>query len=232
MPSLSVGRHFALHRVYDRHRYFVTCTYDGSNEKMYVNGTLAATGSTTATPLTGTGNLYVGGGSSGWYFPGIIDDVRVYDRALSANEIGYLYFQTAALMGNEGDLVYKGSSHNYQFCNGTIWCAMGPRAAVPVLRRPATRPTSSTTAPAMSCNIATAAIGLRSANKLITLPCLVFRSFAVIIRRRLVSRSANAGTLDRSRPALRKLLLIERRRAGRSAFCVPPLLMWWQRPGR
>jgi hypothetical protein len=63
-------------------------TYDGATLRLYVNGTQA-----TATALTGAmavsnGPLKIGGNGiwSEW-FAGLIDDVRVYDRALSAAEI-------------------------------------------------------------------------------------------------------------------------------------------------
>jgi Concanavalin A-like lectin/glucanases superfamily len=62
--------------------------YSGGSVRLYVNGTLAAT-----TPVPGplpnsSGPLRIGGNSMwGEYFSGLIDEVRVYDRALSAAEI-------------------------------------------------------------------------------------------------------------------------------------------------
>ena len=64
-------------------------TYDGVTLRLYVNGTqvtqLAASGSIT----TSTGALRIGGNAV-WseYFSGLIDEVRIYNRALTAGEIG------------------------------------------------------------------------------------------------------------------------------------------------
>lgn len=63
-------------------------TYDGTTMRLYVNGTqtstLATTGSITAT----TNPLRIGGTTAlGQYFTGLIDEVRVYNRALAASEI-------------------------------------------------------------------------------------------------------------------------------------------------
>jgi hypothetical protein len=63
-------------------------TYDGTNVRLYTNGTL-----TTATPASGTivnsaDPLRIGGDLTwGEWFAGRIDDVRIYSRALSAAEI-------------------------------------------------------------------------------------------------------------------------------------------------
>ena len=63
-------------------------TYDGSNARLYVNGgqvgVAAATGA-----LRSTGNPLTIGGNNVWgeWFAGQIDDVRIYNRALSAGEI-------------------------------------------------------------------------------------------------------------------------------------------------
>jgi hypothetical protein len=64
-------------------------TYDLTTIRLYVNGSLAASTATTGGVTTSTGPLRIGGNSVwGEYFAGLIDDVRVYNRALSAVEIG------------------------------------------------------------------------------------------------------------------------------------------------
>ena len=63
-------------------------TYDGANLKFYVNGTLISTTAATGAIDTSTGVLRIGGNSIfGEYFKGLIDEVRIYNRALSAAEI-------------------------------------------------------------------------------------------------------------------------------------------------
>jgi hypothetical protein len=66
----------------------VAATYDGTTLRVYLNG--VQTGSSTngkAISVT-TGKLKIGGNAIwGEWFKGLIDDVRIYDRALGASEI-------------------------------------------------------------------------------------------------------------------------------------------------
>jgi len=66
----------------------LAATYDGANLRLYVNGTLVSTKAATGAIQPGTRALRIGGNSiwSEW-FAGLIDEVRVYNRALSAAEI-------------------------------------------------------------------------------------------------------------------------------------------------
>ena len=61
-------------------------TYDGSRIRLYVNGRLVATTAQQGPLVTGSGDLTIGNNGGDW-FDGLIDEVRVYDRALSASEI-------------------------------------------------------------------------------------------------------------------------------------------------
>jgi hypothetical protein len=66
----------------------VAATYDGARQRLYVNGTEVANRAQTGSILTSTGPLRVGGnGVWGEFFAGRIDEVRVYDRALTPQEI-------------------------------------------------------------------------------------------------------------------------------------------------
>jgi hypothetical protein len=63
-------------------------TFDGSNLRLYVNGSLVATRVASGTILTSANPLRIGGSSAlGRWFRGRIDEVRVYNRALTASEI-------------------------------------------------------------------------------------------------------------------------------------------------
>lgn len=68
--------------------HHVVGTYDGSQMKIYVNGSLKQTCSATGDINTTTQNLWFGGynGVDG-EFPGIIDNVKIFSRALSSDEI-------------------------------------------------------------------------------------------------------------------------------------------------
>jgi fibronectin type 3 domain-containing protein len=66
----------------------VAATYDGTTERLYVNGTPVSSLAVSGTIATSTSPLKIGGNSIwGEYFDGLIDEVRVYNRALSAGEI-------------------------------------------------------------------------------------------------------------------------------------------------
>ncbi len=73
----------------------VSGTYDGSELKIYLDGGIRATTVHTGAIEIGTENLTIGTNSeeSGRFYNGFIDDVRVYNRALSDGEILYLVSQ-------------------------------------------------------------------------------------------------------------------------------------------
>ena len=67
---------------------FLTETYDGSTVRLYVNGTQVASTAHTGNIATSTNPLQIGGDSIyGQFFAGLIDNVRVYNTALSAAQI-------------------------------------------------------------------------------------------------------------------------------------------------
>jgi hypothetical protein len=66
----------------------LAATYDGANQRLYVNGTQVASRAQTGPILTSTGALRIGGNNVfGEYFNGRVDEVRVYNRALTQAEI-------------------------------------------------------------------------------------------------------------------------------------------------
>ncbi len=72
--------------------YQVTLIYANSSMYLYINGTLKWTGTQSGT--SGNYNMTIGAAQYATYsryLSGSIDDVRVYNRALSAAEIAALY---------------------------------------------------------------------------------------------------------------------------------------------
>ncbi|MBS0394855.1 MAG: DUF4082 domain-containing protein, partial [Proteobacteria bacterium] len=66
----------------------VAVTYDGAILRLYVNGTQVASGTASGALSTSLNPLWIGGNNPfGEYFAGRIDEVRVYNRALSATEV-------------------------------------------------------------------------------------------------------------------------------------------------
>ena len=63
-------------------------TYDGANLRLYVNGTQVAIRAATGAIQATANPLWIGGNQPyGEYFRGLIDEARVYNRALSQTEI-------------------------------------------------------------------------------------------------------------------------------------------------
>lgn len=73
----------------------LTGTYDGSNLKLYINGALNNTVSGTGAPFNSAKviPLQIGGDTGRFTWSGSLDDVRIYNRALSAAEVNQLYRQ-------------------------------------------------------------------------------------------------------------------------------------------
>jgi hypothetical protein len=66
----------------------LAATYDGTTLRLFVNGTLVSNSVVGSAILTSGGALRIGGNSLwGEYFQGRIDEVRIYNRALTAAEI-------------------------------------------------------------------------------------------------------------------------------------------------
>ena len=68
--------------------HHVVATGDGSTLRLFVNGVLEASMSSTVTPVANGYPLQIGGNTEqGYYFPGAIDDVRLYSAALPADAV-------------------------------------------------------------------------------------------------------------------------------------------------
>jgi len=120
--------------------YHVVATYDGSSStsgmKLYVDG-VSQSLSVVRNDLSETiqNNVKLAIGAENGDFPaastsfdGEIDDVRVYDRELTAEEVADLY----ATNGCEaGKIVYNAGFSVMQYCNGAEWVAMGPVGGTP-----------------------------------------------------------------------------------------------------
>ncbi|MBP7280213.1 MAG: hypothetical protein KBA66_01455 [Leptospiraceae bacterium] len=70
----------------------ITGVYDGTNLELYVNGVSVGTQAKTGN-LIGTGSFRVGTNVGSGFFSGDLDDIRIYNTALSATQIEVLYLQ-------------------------------------------------------------------------------------------------------------------------------------------
>ena len=71
--------------------YNVVGTATATQHRLYVNGNLANTKNTNKADVTSTDSTFVGSGRSGVFFKGQIDDVRIYNSALSSSQIKQNY---------------------------------------------------------------------------------------------------------------------------------------------
>jgi hydrogenase maturation factor HypE len=66
----------------------VAITYDGTTLRMFINGVQTASKVLGGSITVSTGALQIGGNTVwGEYFKGLIDEVRIYNRALTSAEI-------------------------------------------------------------------------------------------------------------------------------------------------
>jgi len=84
-------------------KMFVVFLYDGSNMKLYLNniesGSVAKTGNISTSSIV---SAYIGDTpGAARNFDGVIDDVRIYTRALSVNEMTTIYYSES-----KDDIVY------------------------------------------------------------------------------------------------------------------------------
>jgi hypothetical protein len=73
--------------------YYITLSNDGSTSKFYLNGALVYSENVTGSITTNTSDLILGRCLTGSLYPldGKLDDVRIYNRALSDGEVQALY---------------------------------------------------------------------------------------------------------------------------------------------
>jgi hypothetical protein len=97
-------------------------TYNGSVGKLYRNGTQVATDSPIGEFYDWSETVYIGAATASpdtgtWtdYFNGSIDEVRIYNRALSADEILAIYNSTAPYYISNHSLPRTDSNGNYNY---------------------------------------------------------------------------------------------------------------------
>lgn len=77
--------------------YHYTATYDGKTVKIYINGTLVKTIQFDETMSHSSGPLWLGAFTDGSFFKGVMDELRIYNYALTPAEVKKLYSYTDKL---------------------------------------------------------------------------------------------------------------------------------------
>ncbi|MEI6783705.1 MAG: FG-GAP-like repeat-containing protein, partial [Verrucomicrobiota bacterium] len=119
--------------------YQVTATCDGTNASLYVNGQLRVSGASATYTGTAQGTRIGSHVCCGDYFPGLMRDVRIWNRPLTASEIATNIYAT--LTGSEPNLLGywpcgEGSgpttadlstfNHAGTLAGGAAWVTLGP----------------------------------------------------------------------------------------------------------
>jgi hypothetical protein len=93
----------------------ITVTYDGVTGRIYRNGKLKEEGDIPAEGFTGT--AYIGGIDihNGGFWRGMIDEVGLFDRALTEEEVGQLYLMTGEMVATGPTLTEGASGNGYYF---------------------------------------------------------------------------------------------------------------------
>ncbi len=83
--------------------YHIVGTYDNSQLKLYINSQIKAITNYSGNMISNNENLFIGrvGNSNGYFTNGSIDDVRIYRRALTGDEVQILYEQHCWATGVE-----------------------------------------------------------------------------------------------------------------------------------
>ena len=107
--------------------HLVTGEYDGVNWVLYVDGvkmssTAAASGALATSVAASIGGASISG-SFTRFFPGTIDDVRIYNRALSAQEVAQLYAMGQATIAHSNTVALSNGLVGYWPLDGntTSW---------------------------------------------------------------------------------------------------------------
>ena len=91
--------------------YTVAYTFDGNNSRLYVNGALISSvpKSGAVTFTANTDDLYIGKSNNSVFpynFNGVIDEIRIYNKAISSSQVGYLNLMKDKYMRINNKLVY------------------------------------------------------------------------------------------------------------------------------
>jgi|GEM_PF-6796410 len=82
-------------QIPDKRWSYIVCTYNGSVMKVYKNGVLVGSKDASGSIVSSDYNLKIGDtGNAGDPFNGTIDEVRIYNKSLSAEEVKQRYLST------------------------------------------------------------------------------------------------------------------------------------------
>jgi hypothetical protein len=103
----------------------ITVTYDGITGRIYRNGRLREEGHIPSEGFTGT--AYIGGINkhNGGFWRGTIDEVALFNRALTEEEVAQFYLTTGEMLATGPTLTEGASGNGYYFNGGTDYIDVG-----------------------------------------------------------------------------------------------------------
>jgi len=114
--------------------HHVAGTYDGTTMILYVNGKPVNSNAQTGAVNNGGNGFGIGNNATcGQPIGGLYDDVRVYDRALTPEDVEALYEapSKSCEIQNRGSIIYNTDGQVMQYCDSSNWVAMGKQRYVP-----------------------------------------------------------------------------------------------------
>ena len=99
--------------------YYVTATYDSQGYmKIYLNGKLDGTAGPYLIPANSGNDLYIGKWASDGSYPfnGLIDEVKIYNYALTADEVKQDYNQGSAIQMGQTSQTISGTTTSLEYC--------------------------------------------------------------------------------------------------------------------
>jgi hypothetical protein len=99
--------------------YHIALTRNGSTFLFYVDGSLVSSNTSTVVIPTPDAPLTIGQAEGGFYFSGLLDEIQIYSRALSASEVQAIYQAGTNGMCAPTPLMFTGSP-SYSKTNGVV----------------------------------------------------------------------------------------------------------------
>ena len=119
---------FANSLVTDGAWHNIVGVYDGTNVMIYLDGVLKNTQLATGGFTQNTAGYIIAHPGHGTSSSFSLDDIRVYNVALTAVQVATLYNSASPTYHGEGDLMYNSTYNVMQYCNGTNFVRIGSHA--------------------------------------------------------------------------------------------------------
>lgn len=118
--------------------HHIAMTYNGTKIDVYIDGQYDhASGNIVGNIADNDKTVMIGGGMAGWYFKGNIDEVRIYNRALDANEIKSLADTTLPELSLPSDMILEATSPSGAVADFTATATDDVDGSIAVICNPA-----------------------------------------------------------------------------------------------